>query len=141
MEQINTVELRDLNKYPDETVLQNILEDSYLAYKALLELYDSMGMVYEWKYYSDGKAWLCKVQKKKKTVIWMSAWKGYMQATIYIHDKDIEKFKSLDLRQEIKERIVSAKKVGKSLPVMFEIRDREVLKDIEKVALFKISLQ
>jgi hypothetical protein len=141
MEQINTVELRDPNKYPDETVLQNILEDSYLAYKALLELYDSMGMVYEWKYYSDGKAWLCKVQKKKKTVIWMSAWKGYMQATIYIHDKDIEKFKSLDLRQEIKERIVSAKKVGKSLPVMFEIRDREVLKDIEKVALFKISLQ
>jgi hypothetical protein len=124
-----------------KTVLQNILEDSYLAYKALLELYDSMGMVYEWKYYSDGKAWLCKVQKKKKTVIWMSAWKGYMQATIYIHDKDIEKFKSLDLRQEIKERIVSAKKVGKSLPVMFEIRDREVLKDIEKVALFKISLQ
>jgi hypothetical protein len=64
-----------------------------------------------------------------------------MQATIYIHDKDIEKFKILNLRKEVKERIVSAKKVGKSLPFMFEIRDREVLKDIEKVALLKISLQ
>ena len=141
MEQINTVELRDPNKYPDEAVLQSILGDSYLAYKALLEIYDTMGMVYEWKYYSDGKAWLCKVQKKKKTIVWMSAWKGYMQATIYIHDKDIEKFKSMDVRQEVKERIVSAKKVGKSLPCMFEIRDRKVLKDIEKVALLKISLQ
>jgi len=141
MEQINTVELRDINKYPDESVLRDILGDSYLTYKALLELYDTMGMVYEWKYYSDGKAWLCKVQKKKKTVVWMSAWKGFMQATIYIHDKDIEKFKSIDLRQEVKERIVSAKKVGKSLPCMFEIRDKEVLMDIEKVALFKISLQ
>jgi hypothetical protein len=141
MEQINTVELRDPNKYPDEAVLQNILGDSYLAYKALLEIYDTMGMVYEWKYYSDGKAWLCKVQKKKKTIVWMSAWKGYMQATIYIHDKDIEKFKILNLRKEVKERIVSAKKVGKSLPFMFEIRDRKVLKDIEKVALLKISLQ
>ena len=78
MEQINTVELRDPNKYPDEAILQSILGDSYLAYKALLELYDTMGMVYEWKYYTDGKAWLCKVQKKKKTVIWMSAWKEYM---------------------------------------------------------------
>ena len=141
MEQINTVELRDPNKYPDEAILQSILGDSYLAYKALLELYDTMGMVYEWKYYTDGKAWLCKVQKKKKTVIWMSAWKEYMQATIYIHDKDIEKFKSLDIREEVKERIVSAKKVGKSLPCMFEIRDQEILKDIEKVALLKISLQ
>ena len=141
MEQINTVELRDPNKYPDEAILQSILGDSYLAYKALLELYDTMGMVYEWKYYTDGKAWLCKVQKKKKTVIWMSAWKEYMQATIYIHDKDIEKFKSLDIRKEVKERIVSAKKVGKSLPCMFEIRDQEILKDIEKVALLKISLQ
>jgi hypothetical protein len=141
MEQINTVELRDPNKYPDEAVLQSILGDSYLAYKALLEIYDTMGMVYEWKYYSDGKAWLCKVQKKKKTIVWMSAWKGYMQATIYIHDKDIEKFKILNLRKEVKERIVSAKKVGKSLPCMFEIRDRKVLKDIEKVALLKISLQ
>jgi hypothetical protein len=64
-----------------------------------------------------------------------------MQATIYIHDKDIEKFKILNLRKEVKERIVSAKKVGKSLPCMFEIRDRKVLKDIEKVALLKISLQ
>jgi len=141
MEQINTVELRDPTIYPDEAVLQKILGDSYLAYKALLKLYDTMGMVYEWKYYTDGKAWLCKVQKKKKTVIWMSAWKEYMQATIYIHDKDIEKFKSLDIREEVKERIVSAKKVGKSLPCMFEIRDQEILKDIEKVALLKISLQ
>jgi len=141
MEQINTVELRDPTIYPDEAVLHKILGDSYLAYKALLKLYDTMGMVYEWKYYTDGKAWLCKVQKKKKTVIWMSAWKEYMQATIYIHDKDIEKFKSLDVRQEVKERIVLAKKVGKSLPCMFEIRDQEILKDIEKVALLKISLQ
>jgi len=141
MEQINTIELRDPDIYPDAAVLKGVLGTSYGAYEALLELYDAMGLEWEWKYYKDGKAWLCKVQRKKKTIVWMSAWEGYMQATIYIHDKDIEKLKSLGLRQEEKERIVSTKKVARSLPCMFEIRDREVLKDIEKVALFKISLQ
>jgi hypothetical protein len=141
MEQINTVELRDPAIYPDEAVIKSILEDSYTAYEALLQLYDAMGMVYEWRYYKDGKAWLCKVQKKKKTVVWMSVWKGYMQATIYIQDKDIEEFKRLNLRKEVKERIISAQKVGKSLPCMFEIRDTKILKELEKVALLKISLQ
>ena len=28
--------------------------------------------------------------KRKKTIIWMSAWKGYTQATIYFPDKYIE---------------------------------------------------
>ena len=141
MEQINTVELRDPNTYPDEAVLQSILGDSYTAYEALLELYDSMGMVCEWKYYKDGESWLCKVQKNKKTVVWMSAWRGYMQATMYIHEKYIEAIKKLEIEREEKERILSAKNVGKSVPCMFEVRDKGKVKDIEKVTLLKMSLQ
>ena len=121
MEQINTIELRDPNKYPDEASLQSILGDSYAAYKALLELYDTMGMVYGWKYYKDGKAWLCKVQKKKKTVVWMSAWRGHMKATIYIHEKHIEGLSKVEIGSEEKEGMFSLKKVGSSVPCMFEI--------------------
>ena len=141
MEQINTVELKDPSIYPDALVLKRILGESYSAYETLLELYDAMDMVCEWRYYRDGKAWLCKVQKKKKTVIWMSAWKGYMQATIYVNDKHVDGLKGIGLREEVKEKIFSAKKVGKSLPCMFEIRDAEMVKDLEKVASYKISMQ
>ena len=65
-ESINTVELRDEHIYPDEEVLKSVLGRSFNAFKALVEFYNQNEMTHEWRYYKDGKAWLCKVQKKKK---------------------------------------------------------------------------
>ena len=95
METINKIELRDESVYPDEQLLKSILGRSYDAYCELLKLYDDNEMEIEWRYYKDGKAWLCKVQIKKRTIVWMSAWKGYMQATIYFPEKYIEEIYTL----------------------------------------------
>jgi hypothetical protein len=73
-------------------------------------------MTYDCRYYRDGKAWLCKVQKKKRTIIWMSAWKGFMQATIYFPLKDLEKVFQLDISEEVKHKIRLTNDVGKSRP-------------------------
>jgi hypothetical protein len=72
METINKKELNDESVYPDEEILKAILGRSYNAYCILLRLYDDNEMEYTWRYYRDGKAWLCKVQKKKRTIVWMS---------------------------------------------------------------------
>ena len=87
METINNIELRDENIYPDEKILESILGESYEAYEKLLGLFDRNEMTHEWRYYRDGKAWLCKVQRKKRTIVWMSAWKGFMQAVVYFPEK------------------------------------------------------
>jgi hypothetical protein len=138
METINKIELRDENIYPDETVLSKILGQSYKAYTALLELFQKYELNYEWRYYRDGKAWLCKVQKKKKTIVWMSAWKGYMQATIYFPLRLLENVLELEISEELKEKITNTKNVGKSIPCIFEVRSNEILVDFEKVMEFKI---
>ncbi len=138
METINTIELKDENTYPDETVLKKILGRSFNAYLELLKLYDSYEMTYEWRYYRDGKAWLCKVQKKKRTIVWMSAWKGYMQATVYFPERYLEDIYNLKISAETKTRINNTKNVGKSKPCIFEIRNKKALKDLEKVMSFKI---
>ena len=94
---------------------------------------------YEWRYYKDGKAWLCKVQKKKKTIVWMSVWKGFIQAAIYfplrLHDEILD----LDINDDLKTKISETKNVGKSIPCIFEIHDKSLLYDFEKVMLFKIK--
>ena len=140
MEQINKVELKDPAIYPDSIVLMRVLGDSYEVYEAFLKLCRCMGMEYEWRYYIDGKAWLCKVQKKKKTIVWMSAWNEYIQATIYIPDKFVGELKGLELKEDIKSRILAVKRVGKSIPCMFELRAMDVLEEIKEVMLLKISL-
>ena len=141
METINTIELTDENIFPDENVLKKVLGKSYNAYLDLIKLYDNNDLIYEWRYYKDGKAWLCKVQKKKRTIVWMSAWKGYMQATVYFPERDIPDIYNLDISDEIKNKIRNTKNVGKSKPCIFEIRNKKVLIDLEKVMKFKILIK
>ena len=139
METINNIELKDENIYPDETVLRSVLEKAYDAYARLLEFFDQNELVHEWRYYNDGKAWLCKVQKKKKTIVWMSAWKGYLQAVIYFPEKYLDKLYELDLTEGMKNNIMSTKNVGKSKPCIFEIRDEKLFSDFSKVVNLKIA--
>ncbi len=139
METINNIELKDEKTYPDEKVLQGILGKSYKAYSSLIELFNNNEMIHEWRYYHDGKAWLCKVQKKKRTIVWMSAWKGYMKATVYIPQKYLRQIYKLDISGKAKDKIRLTKNVGKSKPCIFEIRDKKIFCDFEKVMLLKIE--
>jgi len=139
MEQINAIELIDEKVYPDENVLKFVLGRSYAAYTDLLKLFEKNEMTYDWRYYKDGKAWLCKVQKKNRTIVWISAWKGYMKATIYFPEKYIDELKCLKISDETIKSINDTKNVGKSKPCMFEIRNKSVLKEFNEVMLYKIS--
>jgi len=139
METINTIELKDESKYPDDELLKSILNESFFSYKKLLELFTKYDLNYEWRYYHDGKTWLCKVQKKKKTIVWMSAWKGFMQVVLYFPEKYIEKVFELNIREVIKENFQSARNVGKSKPCIFKITDESILVDFEKVMIYKIG--
>jgi len=138
METINAIELTDPDIFPDDAVLKKVLGPSFGAYEALLELYAQNGMTVEWRYYNDGKAWLCKVQRKKRTIVWMSAWKGFMKAVIYLPERYLTDIYALDISDESKDRIRNTKNVGKSKPCIFEIRDRDVLKDVSHVMQFKL---
>ena len=141
MDTINTIELKDEEIYPDDAVLKTILGKAYSAYSALLKMYENNEMKYEWRYYKDGKSWLCKVQKKNKTILWMSVWKDFIQACIYCPERHIEDVLSMDISNEIKEKIKNTKNIGKSRPCIFEVRDIIILDDIEKIMNYKIKLQ
>lgn len=139
METINNQELKDKDIFPDAKVIESVIGASYPFYLELLALFEENGMSHEWRYYHDGKAWLCKVQKKKKTIIWMSAWPGYMQATVYVPEARIPEIDGLDLSARAKMRIAEAKRVGKSLPCIFEIRDAQAIRDLNTVMQRKMA--
>lgn len=139
METINTIALADPAITPTDAVLEEVLGPSYAAYCQLLDLFKSNELTPEWRYYNDGKAWLCKVQKKKKTIVWMSAWHGYMQVTIYVPLRIIEKVYECGIIRETINRIENTKNVGKSKPCIFELHDSAIISELEKVMHFKIS--
>uniref|UniRef100_UPI00336BC98E DUF3788 family protein n=1 Tax=Pasteurella multocida TaxID=747 RepID=UPI00336BC98E len=48
--------------YPTDEILKRILGKSFSVYLKLLRLYENYSLIPEWKYYKDGKAWLCKIK-------------------------------------------------------------------------------
>lgn len=138
METINTIELSDPDRYPDDDLLAAVLGDAFAAYRALLALLDRHGLIYEWRYYRDGKAWLCKVQHRKRTIVWMSAWRGYMQATIYFPAKHTDAVFALSLGADTIARFRTTKSVGRSMPCIFEVHNAAVLADFERVMELKL---
>ena len=135
----DVIALTDKDVFPTDDVLRRLLGKSYPAYSALLDLFSTFKMDNEWRYYKDGKAWLCKVQYKKRTILWMSAWRGYMKATAYFPEKHLKGLYSLAIDEEFKQRIKGTKNIGKLKPCTFEIRGKKVLKDLEGIIRFKIE--
>jgi len=133
-------ELTDRNIYPDENVLQAILGKGYAPFTELLELYDKNEISYEWRYYNDGKMWLCKVTKKKKTIVWMSAVKGFARATIYFSEKYIDGIYDQELSEATKEKIKGTKNTGKSKGCTFEIKSKKVLVEFNRIMQCELSV-
>ena len=74
--------LREKEVSPNSNVLLNLLGDVFIPYEELEEKLVAKDLIYIWNYYNDGKAWLCKVQFKKKTVFWLSIWDGFFKLTL-----------------------------------------------------------
>ena len=139
VENDGTLELRDKSVYPDESVLRSVLKTKFSVYTLLLELFSRNEMTHEWRYYHDGNAWLCKVQKKKKTVIWMSVWKGFVKATIYFPEKYLDKLYESAISDTMKESVRVTPGVGRSKPCIFKIKNKKILSELETAVKLKIE--
>ncbi len=131
--------LRERKIFPSEEVLKTVLGPVYDAW-AELEMQVAQGefsLTLNWNYYNDGKAWLCKVCHKKKTVFWLSVWEGCFKTTFIFTEKHLEGIAKLDIAEKIKEDFCRMKPVGKLLPMLISIDKQEQLADVLKVVKFK----
>lgn len=129
--------LREKEVSPNNVVLFNLLGDVYNSYEELENTLKTLDLVYIWNYYNDGKAWLCKVQFKKKTVFWLSIWEGGFKITFYFNEKNYKGIYELGLQESIIQSFETAKPVGKSKPLIIEIRDNSQFQDLLKIINYK----
>jgi hypothetical protein len=88
-----------------------------------------------WNYYNDGKQWLFKMVRKKKTIFWSALLHDAFRITFYFGDKAIPLIDASDLPQEIKEGFIKTKKSGAIRPISIKVLEHSdvdaVLKLIE----------
>ncbi len=133
------MELRNETDSPDETTLRRVLGSGYAVYERMLAYFADKGLTHEWRYYHDGKAWLCKVQKGTRTMVWMSAWRGYIQATVYILEKHREAVYSCGMSEACCRFVRDTPNVGRSKPCVFRGDDSFAMDDFRAVVEFKMA--
>lgn len=135
--------LRDPKVFPGPEVLKDSLKDAYTIYEEFMS--SITGLEYElapeWRYYNDGKVWLCKVIYKKKTIFWLSVWDEFFKVSFYFTKVTSKGVTDLTIRKSIKDKLISSKPVGKLIPLVVDVRKKEQLKDILKLVSYKKSLK
>lgn len=139
MEKVSQL-LRDESTYPSEAVLAAALGSAFTAYQRFCILLKDIGIETQWRYYNDGKAWLCKCVKGKKTVLWLSVWDGYFKVSLFFTEKTRVGIQELAIADEIKERMASASPMGKLIPLTLEIESENQLSDLATLVEYKKQL-
>ncbi len=135
--------LREQEVFPSEKVLANALGDRIDVYNELIRLITEtkLGLMPEWRYYNDGKAWLCKVCFKKKTVFWLSVWKEFIKIGFYFSEKNGLEVMELDISESIKEEFSKSKKIGKLIPLVINMTQKEQIDEIIKISEYKVRIK
>jgi len=132
-------EFRDAQVSPDTENLRATLQASFAAYERLVDYIAAHGLELGWKYYKDGSAWLCRIVKKKNTIAWLSAWRGYFMATVYISQKYAVELASVPVAPDTMRAMTAAGEGRKNIPCTFTIRTPQDLSELYAVMEFKMG--
>jgi hypothetical protein len=131
--------LNDPNQFPSEVIIYSHIGKTKPLWISLFDHIDAdhPDFVREWRYYRDGKSWLLKVTKKKKTIFWLSIIQGSFRTTFYFTDKAKEIIMSSELSNELKQQFTSGQSFGKikGITIVYakkkNIEDAKILIDIK----------
>ncbi len=133
--------LKDPDVSPTAEVLEKVLGKKYPVFKEFMNTAESEDFKFnpEWRYYKDGKAWLCKITFKKKTVVWLSVWSDCFKVAFYFTEKSGGGIPGLKINDTIKKDYINHKPIGKLKPLVVEIRMKSQLCDINTLLKYKID--
>lgn len=131
--------LTDPEIIPDRKELSYAMGDVFPILEKLFETIcgPEIGLHHEWRYYNDGKSWLCKVQYKKKTVFWLSVWDAYFKISFYFLEKHLDDLFELSIDQTLKDQLNKANANGKFFPLTLTIKNKTDLDNVFTLINFK----
>ena len=133
----------DRDEYPDDEVLSRHLGKAKSTWDTFLDFINESYPSFsgEWRYYRDGKSWLYKLTKKKKTISWISVYKNKFKTTFYFSDKAEDLIKKSKLKKEYIDQFIHGKKYGKIRGITVEIKKPTDLASTKKLIEIKEQLK
>jgi hypothetical protein len=137
---------------PTDANIAACLGIAHDAYRLFVDSLKSHGIDLEWRYYTDGKAWLGKGLhrwtgvrggQKEMTAFWLSIWEGFFKVTVYVPEKNRADALTLPIDDDIRQRIADKSQMGKLkfFPVTFDLRSEESLGAVYTLIDFRKTIR
>jgi hypothetical protein len=135
--------LADKSVKPNDEIVFSIIGDkSKLWQKILTYLHGNHADISEeWKFYNDGKSWLFRTLKKKKTIFWIRVLKGTFRVGFWFGDKAEPIIVQSDLPESIKNDFKNAKRYNLVRSVSIIMADTRDLDIVIKLIEIKLKIK
>ena len=129
--------LRDPEAYPSDERLEAALKGGFAVFAALRRNLAAAGCHPEWRYYNDGKAWLCKLLAGKRNLGWLHVYDGFCCVTVYFTQRHRAAVVAAEIPQPLKEAFARTSAAGRLIPLCVRVADEE---DVDAaMAVFRLK--
>ena len=94
----------------------------------------------QWNYYNDGKNWLFKMVRKKKTLFWIGVLEDTFRVTFYFGDKAEPLIESSDLPETLVKEFRNGKYYGKIRAFTVKVLDSPDVENVLTLAEIKVKV-
>jgi hypothetical protein len=125
--------LNDPEVFPDTTVLSRMLGPAKAVWDTFMEMLQENDpqIAAEWRYYSDGKSWLCKVVQRKTTICWVAVWDKYFSVAAYLNTKAEPLVRASSLPRAVKDSFLQSDKKLRAITIeVRKIPDLEAVREL-----------
>jgi hypothetical protein len=135
--------LTDKAKFPTEKVIYSHIGKTKTLWLSLFEHIhaDHSDLSEEWRYYNDGKSWLLKVTRKKKTIFWLSVVKDAFRTTFYFNDRAEQAIADSSISDELKEQFTGGKRYGPIRGLTITYKRKKDVENAKKLIALKIAVK
>ncbi len=106
---MDAIVLTDRFTTPTDELIFSIIGDKKIFWQRIVSyLHDNHSDISEvWRFYDDGKCWLFRTLKKKKTIFWIGIVDGAFQVSFYLADKATPFILQSELSEKIKNEFLN----------------------------------
>lgn len=135
--------LNNKDEYPTAEVLSRYLGEVKSTWDSFIEFVKESYPLFsgEWWYYNDGKSWLYKLTKKKKTICWISIYHHKFKTTFYFPDRAEELITKSKLEKDYIDGFIHGKRYGKIRGITVEIKSPADLETTKMLIEIKEQLK
>lgn len=135
--------LTDPNIQPTDELIFSIIGENSVYWEQIIDyLHDNhFDITEEWRFYNDGKSWLYRALRKKKTIYWVGILKDTFRISFWLSDKAEEMIEVSTLSEDIKEVFRNAKRSKFGRCVSVEMGSPDDLKSVLKLIELKLKIK